>query len=352
MNLTIKNCLAQAIQQAPSADNSQPWHIFWHQNRLSLRYDTERVGDKTFPADSPATLLSIGAAVENLNQAASACNIDVDCHFSKQFDKDNPVYFQCHVVAPEKNVKISDNLHPIWQRHTNRLPYQTTKIPAIQIEALKTVTFDTLRVQVLEQQPEINRVALLVRLASEIRFQIREINEWLGKSFRFGKQVESTNDGLDVATLDLPPGGSLFLRFVSNWKRMKWLNLLGGYKLMSIIDSAPIKKAPALVAIVGKQGFRESLSAGQLMQRIWIDLNAQGIAVHPYYVICDQMNRLQDGSVPKTLERKAEQVYYEAKNIFNLDEGESLHMLFRIGYPKKKAKRSKRLPLKNICSDI
>lgn len=151
-------------------------------------------------------------------------------------------------------------------------------------------------------------MASLVKDASQIRFQTQEIHEWLGRSLRFGKQAMQTRDGLDVATLDLPPGGSLFMRFISDWRRMKAMNFLGTHKFMSWVDSMPVKSAPAIIAIIGQAGFRETLSAGQLMQSIWIDLNEQGIAVHPYYVVPDQMNRLKDGVVPKDLQQHQFQI--------------------------------------------
>lgn len=347
---SIKSLLSQAAQQAPSADNSQPWLLYWQGNTLSIRYDSERVGKKTFPENSPATLLSIGAVIENLNQAAKAHRVKISWNIAEQIDKNNPVYCHCHISTTD-DVKIFDNLLPLYERNTNRLPYLSTPLPIQQLEVLKKLTLGTIRVKVFQSHEEIGRTAQLVRFASEIRFRTHEINEWLGKSLRFGKQAKSCGDGLDVATLDLPPGGTLFLKLISNWQRMKWLNLLGAYKFMSFIDSLPVKKAPALVAIIGPKGFHEYLSAGQLMQRIWIDLNAQGIAVHPYYVIADQINRFQGGKIPRNLIKQATQTNEEAIQLFELNEGETLHMLFRIGYPKKKAKRSKRLPLEVICHD-
>lgn len=352
MPQTIKTLLTQAIQQAPSADNSQPWRIDWHENTLTISYDTARVSNNTFAADNPATLLSIGAAIENLLQAAYAYKIPTDCQITKQFNPLNPVYCICHITAPQDPLEEPVLPLPLHQRHTNRCAYSTQHLAPLSIDSLESQTLNGMRIKVIEQHKKIMEVSKLVRLASEIRFRTQEINEWLGKSFRFGRQAELTNDGLDVETLNLPLGGSLFLRFISNWKRMKLLNLLGAYKFMSFIDSSPIKQAPALVAIIGPSGFHESLSAGQLMQRTWISLNAQGIAVHPYYVISDQINRYQAGTVPKKLENQASQVLNSARNILDLPEKETLHMLFRIGYPKKTAKRSRRLALQKICPGI
>ncbi len=82
---------------------------------------------------------------------------------------------------------------------------------------------------------------------------------------------------------------------------MRWLNKLGVYQFMSRIDSQSVKKAPALIVITGPIGFDHFLNAGRVMERAWIYLNEQGIAVHPYYVISDQINRLYKNKIPEAL---------------------------------------------------
>ena len=351
--MQVKKFLSEAITSAPSADNSQPWKVVWNHFTINILYDDERVRQCTFPADSPATLLSIGAAIENLYQAAEIINVIIVVHQPVSFDKNNPVYFSADIICPSKAVKIPDTPPPLFQRHTNRYAFQAIQIPLATKKLLKKLTENEIRMALIDNPQEIKRIGHLVYLASQIRFRTRELIEWLGKSLRFDRQeVEHLEDGLDIATLGLPPGGSLFLKFSMQWQRMKWLNHVGIYKIMSWVDCMPVKKAPALVAIIGPEGFHESLSAGRLMQRAWIELNAQGIAVHPYYVIADQINRLEDMTTPDELKIEAEKVCKTATKCFTLAENETLHMLLRIGYPLKKAKRSKRLPLEKICQQL
>jgi hypothetical protein len=186
-----------------------------------------------------------------------------------------------------------------------------------------------------------------------VRFQIQEVHEWLAKSFRFNTKPEDPyGEGLDVNTIDLPPGGRWFLRLISSWQRMHWLNKLGMYKAMAMIDSQPIGQAPALVAIVGPDSYKDNIAAGQLMNRAWIDLNAQDVAVHPYYVITDQLQRLKDNKIPEHLIRQVSTLENDTRQILRLQEGEILHMLFRIGYPSKTPVKSKRLPLQRVCSGL
>ena len=344
----FKDQLAASIQQSTSADNTQPWKLVWNKNILSIQYDTERVSGLTFPADNPATLLAMGAAIENLYQAAACANIHLQALPTPSFNLSQPVYFKAEITDANSTVKFSDTDFPFFNRHTNRFSYLPKSIPQSNIKVLKNLTLNSISIDIVEQQPQITKIAQLVYLASCIRFRTRETNKWLAKSLRFGKQAIHSGDGLDVDTLDIPPGGALFLRMIGNWHIMKWLNKLGVYRFMSWIDSRPVKKAPALIAITGPTGFEHYLNAGRVMERVWIYLNEQGIAVHPYYVVSDQINRLHEDKVPEALRLQAQQVFTDSRQLFNLKENETLYMLLRVGYPKKKAKRSKRLPLEKI----
>jgi hypothetical protein len=121
---------------------------------------------------------------------------------------------------------------------------------------------------------------------------------------------------------------------------------------MSFTDSHPVGKAPAIVAIISPSGFQDVLAAGQLMNRIWIDLNAKGVAVHPYYVVADQLHRCQEEVIPEGLEKQADLVFEATNQLFQFNDGEALQMLFRVGYPKKEAVRSKRISIEKVCSGI
>lgn len=353
MSQTIKTFLSQAVQHSPSPDNSQPWHLSWQNDTLTVGYDAQRVAGKTFAADSHATLLTIGALSENLIQAAATLDLKLDWTLPNSLDTQNPVYFQATIEQEGATITATTDTVPLFKRHTNRLPYRNKPLAGGCISLVKSLTQDSARILVFEDKPVIQQITELVRSASEIRFQTQEVHEWLAKSLRFNtKNTVQYGEGLDVATLDLPPGGRLFLRWISDWQRMNWLNKLGAYKAMALIDSQPVGKAPTLIAVVGPTQFRDTLAAGKLMNRVWIALNEQNIAVHPYYVVADQLQRRQANIVPSHLAKQADAIFDQAQQLFQFDDNEALHMLFRVGYPIKTPVKSKRLPLETVCSGI
>ena len=89
---------------------------------------------------------------------------------------------------------------------------------------------------------------------------------------------------------------------------MKLLNKIGMYKLLSAIDSSPVHSGPGVMAIIAPIGSFGTIDAGRLLSRQWTLLNQSGLAVHPYYVVADQLARLRTNQVPIPLEPLARQV--------------------------------------------
>jgi len=351
MDIDVARKLAMCGLAAPSADNTQPWHFDWDGHHLTIRYDTKRVQGKTFPPQSPATHITIGCALEYIHQLLTDANISYDLSLWPDHSEKQTKYAVISNITADSH--ISENLNsPLFKRHTNRFSYKKDSISEPTIKLMTSSTEGAARIQALNDKLLIKTAAGLIKDASEVRFQTQEVHEWLGRSFRFSAADVRKSDGLDIKTLDLPPGGALFLRFIRPWSRMHALNKIGAYKFLAAIDAAPIKAAPALVAFIAPQTPQDALDAGRLITRTWIQLNAQGIAVQPYYVVADQLTRLADKTVPSELINQVEELKSQSQKLFQLNENETLYMLFRIGYPTKEPIRSRRLPIDQVFTDL
>lgn len=346
---TIAELIGAACQAAPSADNTQPCHCDWDGHNLNVRYDTPRVAGQTFAANSPATLLAAGAIIENVAQLANEHDIAINIEYWPEGPEQHEAIAR---IQLPNNGAISHTADGHYlARHTNRLPYHTRAIESEVVDQLSAMTAGTAGIQVFTDPSAKQQIAHLVKLASQIRFQTREVHEWLGKSLRFSPAQVEQGDGLDIATLGLPPGGGMLLKLISDWPRMDKLNRIGAYRMFAAIDSQPVRVAPAIVAFSADNTADGALDAGRLLCRAWTYINSLGLAAHPYYVITDQMNRLQDGTVPQRLVGLAEAIANESRATFSLDEGQTLYMLLRVGYPKRTARRSQRLDQKRIFTD-
>ena len=85
------------------------------------------------------------------------------------------------------------------------------------------------------------------------------------------------------------------------------------------------------------------------MERVWIELNRNGIAVQPYYVIPDQLERLKNASVPIPLRNQVEDINSNISRLFELKNG-ALFMILRVGWPIADPVRSSRLPINRVLS--
>lgn len=330
--------LASIASHAASADNSQPYRLHWNGRQLALNYAERHPEYNVFGPASHATLLSAGGVLEYLQQTLEASGMAPQWQWGSG---DGEPY--ASVDLPHLPAQL--NVPPaLLQRHTNRAPFKSTALPADLLQQLGAMHEGAQQIYLVQQPAQRKSLIKQMRLCAEARFCTRELHEWLQGSLRRTPAEVAQGDGLDVACLALPPGGRQMLDFIAPWPRMARLNALGAYKLLALSELGPLNSAPALLCLAGPDGVRHGLDAGRLLARAWCWLNAQGIAVHPYYVVTDQVSRLQAGSVAPGFEAQVKRAAAAVQDLLQLPQGARLHMILRLGYPSRAVPRSRRLP--------
>lgn len=332
--------LLEAARAAPSADNSQPWGFRIEDNRFDCAYRKREAFDP-FGAGGHATLISVGAVAENLCQllgkGVELCLGDLA--------KGEP-YFSLPLDAVGQLTESTVKSHPLFRRHTNRFAYQDVPLPSQRLMDLAMMREDTAKVVLLSDTEACKRYAAIAEVCCRARFCNRELHEWLMNSLRWTDEEAGAGDGLDVGTLDLPPGGRAFMRLIRPWQRVEFLNRwLGLYRMMAFTEVQPLLRAPAVACIVGKNTPTGSFSAGRLMQRLWIACNAEGWAVHPYYVVADQHVRLSANRIPAPWPGAIKTAMSDLASLVRLTPEELIHISLRVGLPKREAPKSRRLAL-------
>lgn len=339
----IVKLLISAGHAAPSADNMQPWRFHWRAGNLSVRYQSDDATRKVFGVDTHCEHLTMGAVCENLIQASASANLGVDW----QLNPEGPEYLSGTL---DPGVPVPDALkeHALFKRHTNRLAYRKEPIGDELLRSIASLFEGECHPLVITDPGRIAEIAGLVELASRLRFRTREIHEWFGHVLRFSEEQVAGGTGLDVATIDLPPGGRLLLRFIRDWKRLSLVNRIGMYKLLARIEAAKVKNSGAIVAVLGPSGNASEIAAGRLMERAWILFNENGVAVQPFYVVTDLTRRVETGRMPPALLNEATVLKERADAL--LAGGGSVHMLLRVGVPQRQPTRSRRLPSRSVYS--
>ena len=129
------------------------------------------------------------------------------------------------------------------------------------------------------------------------------------------------------------------------------LNQFGINRILAVADGALFRQAPGVIAFVGGQSNKDIVDCGQLMQRTWLALNNQCIAVHPYYVLTDLTNRLRQKKLDDHSSNKVARAQAIAAEVLDLHGDEQVHMLLRIGLPATSPVKSRRLPLSALIAD-
>ncbi|WP_426416971.1 hypothetical protein [Aestuariirhabdus sp. LZHN29] len=187
-----------------------------------------------------------------------------------------------------------------------------------------------------------------IQQASSLRFRSPDLVRFLASSLRYTPEEAANGDGLDVETLCLPPGGGAILGMSTSSYWLPKLNHLGFHRVLALFEGVMLKQSAGLITISGGELETDARAAGQLMMRLWVELNAAGLGVHPYYVVTDQLVRRRLGKVSQELEEEVKA----------LDEGVveavggALHMVLRVGYPKNDVCRSQRLPLGQVVEEL
>lgn len=341
LNPSLLELAIEAARMAPSADNSQPWHIRLRDQMLSVHHRPSG-GEDLFGSSGHATLLGIGAMAENLSQIfpnpQQAINI-VDLELGAP-------YFTLAVPLQDSVASKAD--FALFLRHTNRFHYTKTPPDAELLEKISQQREPLAQTQLLFTPKDRRTFSDITEICCKARFCNRDLHEWLMGSLRFSENEIKQGDGLAINTINLPPGGNLFMQWIRPWKRMAALNKLGAFKFMAKTEASLLRSAPLIVLITGENSPRGAFSAGMLMERTWILLNQLGWAAHPYYVVTDQESRLQTGKIPKDWTHPVKQAIDEARALINLKEGERIHMALRVGKPTKSPPLSLRRPVDQV----
>lgn len=200
-----RKAVAACGHQAPSADNTQPWHFLWEGDTLHVEFDDSRKG-RTFSPASNATLLSMGAVLENLLQCAFDTAPQIRRFCPPTDGMKGPRYFSIGFDS-RWLAKGPGDEQPLFQRHTNHHPFTKQVLELKVLDDIAQLQEGRADIRLVTDKDQILQLADMVRRASQVRFQTREVHEWLMQSLRFStKESVKNSDSLDIRTLHLPPG--------------------------------------------------------------------------------------------------------------------------------------------------
>ena len=269
---------------APSPDNNQPWRFAGGDEQLSVYLDPQRA----LPSDVNAMfdLVGVGAAVENACIAARQVGLAPLVEYS-----DAPISAIQEGVEPAARVTFQpggqpDPLFPhLATRCTCRRLYAARPVAEDSLARLAEAAqeFPDVRLDWVADRPRIRAFARLIAASDRIRFEYEPFHNEVFRQLRFSaEEAERTRDGLDVRTLELPPGAALLLRQLRPWRRMRWIHRLGLGWILTVPSALSVRKSGALgILSVPEAAVRQWLQGGRAFQRIWLAAQAEGLSLQP-----------------------------------------------------------------------
>lgn len=300
---------------APSGHNSQPWKFEVRDNILKIYVNMERSLTKSDPLGRQLSL-AFGAFVENLLIAGKYFGLIGKLSFSEG------IYDPIEVVFNSENRGNTQELNSLFlqipNRVTNRFAYKKTKLPEEFINQCINFSTESIQINIFTEQKIEQRVSLAkVLLNSQI--EAMESGEFRNELSEFIiSNYSSKKVGMPGFALDIPGIVSLFVP-----KLIKKINFS---KLSKKKDEKLLMNFTPAIGVISADGDSRNywINTGMIFQRCWLLATSFGLCFSPMAAATQSPNYAE-----------------EVKKITKIDNFPLV--LFRLGFPNKKAAHSPRI---------
>jgi hypothetical protein len=353
MNDIALATLLEAACLAPSVDNCQPWRFVCSDDSVKVFLDRERAeffGDYGFAA----SYATIGAAVENMQIAASHLNLvaSVTCFPSDDLDHVATVKFSDGVATPDPLC------HILPLRCTNRRKYLSASLTQEQRDALgQAAQLSGAKLYLFEEHSTVKALFRLAAQVDSIIFDHPLLHANLYRWIRWSPQEKSrTCDGMPVGSLEIDAFQKLFFRVISSFGMLKFFNMFGVNRLIGLLNSSLLLKSSAvgLIVMEGTSNV-DYLNGGRCMERVWLTASALGLAYQPFGGLPFLLTRMLRGGK----EGFSDQQYSKLQGVFGklqqhapVTAENGLVICFRVGSAAEPTERSIRRPLSEVAEFI
>lgn len=282
LSLTFE-AMIQAAVAAPSPDNNQPWLFRITADGLQVFLDHSR----SLPSDvaSMFDMTALGAAIENAVIAAAEQGQTAEVLWAGQQGLQPGVDHPIAIIKLRAGGTRDPLFSAITKRCTNRKMYASKPLaPSLLHEVQDACAcFPEVQVDWLSSRSEKQQFGKLIAMTDLLRFQHRPFHEELFRQLRFRpSEAEATADGLDLRTLELPPGVGSLLHILRNWNTMQVIHNLRLTSLLTIPAKISVQRSGAIAVLSVPSASAENfLTGGRAIQRLWLAGAAMGLDMHP-----------------------------------------------------------------------
>jgi molybdopterin/thiamine biosynthesis adenylyltransferase/nitroreductase len=341
--------IVDAARRAPSGGNVQPWRFEADDEEIRFFMIPERTS--TMDVAHRATYVGIGAALFNARVQAAALK---KLGPVKLFPEGRPSHHVASMrLGSSDDVAIMPLRDYLHSRSSNR---RIGKPSEIEPETLATLTRGVERegaqLYFATDRDRLSAGAELLAASDRLRFLLPTVHREMASEIRWPGR-DSLDEGLDVRTLELDPGGYAALDILARPDVMAHLSDWRAGSALGMRMQASVMTSSALAVItVPRADPMWYLRGGAAMERFWLSAEMHGLAVQPaspvfLYAVDESDMRLMAG------ERYLDEMHNLSERFhefWGLSDGETAVMVFRVFQAPPPTVHSVRLPLSHVLS--
>lgn len=328
---------------APSGDNSQPWKFKIIDNTI-LVYGVFDRDISLYNYNKYASMVSIGALLENIKISASHFKYNCHIKFIENFSDD--------LIAVCSFKESLDFENPLFKyidkRQTNRKPYKKTKInkeTTLEIEDCNV--FPDLELKIITDEIKINSLAKYSSINEKIVLENKKLHDFLFNHITWSEEEDNIKKGFYIKTLELKGPQKIVFRILKLWRLNKVLNKIGMSDFVSKDNFNLYKNSGAMITITSNEiNQLYFLKTGMLSQKIWLTATKNNLFMQPLTGIIFLNHRINNDKNENVFNPKHIELiknsYENMKKVINPNNKE-ITIMFRLGAAPNPSASTKRL---------
>ncbi len=350
----ITEILAEAVRQAPSAGNNQPWKLYNDGKRLLL-FDDPLRSAAFANFRNMISNMSLGSAIENMHLRALENGVSLDIELFPLKGKSNPV--AAIAVKQSKGEPKDELVNYLGARHTSRKLGNGKSIDKSVLEEIRKAALgrDIKDVKMVVEPDSVNRIADITGIAEKLRMFIPQgHNDLFTREIRWDKEsAEKTKDGLDIRTLELKAKDEIGFKVIQDPKAIE---LVHEWNLGSALENMTkdlVASSSAVCLITGhKYDSVNCVNAGRALQRVYLAAEKYKVEIQPVMAAVFHFARIVHANgegLPDDIQREFRRMHTEFVELFNLTlRAEEPLFLMRLFYAEQPAVKSIRLDIEDV----
>lgn len=278
---SVLEYLIRAGIQAPSGDNCQPWKFEIKKNRIDLFLDRDK-DHSFFNVNQVASLISCGAALENIKIAASSLGVEALIQYDPDLRENDRVASIDLIPGKIKKNLLADF---IWERHTNRKLFKKTPIAPELLEAVELAvsSIPGARIRFVTEREKLKKLTRIIYKIDRIRTEHKPLHEHLMSMIRFTeKEALEKRDGFPLKNLEAGLAGELFLKVTKPWPVMNLANKIGLGRMVALNAwQGMMNSSGAGLLLVDRMDDLGFIQGGRALEKAWLTFASYGIQLQP-----------------------------------------------------------------------